>query len=82
MAHILNLGVQELMKTLKLEEFNDEKDENDCSENEEENQDFVPEIQDSTTSITKLRTIISKIRRSEVLTNKFRSACETAGVGV
>ncbi|XP_066599993.1 uncharacterized protein [Prorops nasuta] len=81
MAHILNLGVQELMKTLTIEEVNEKKEEEDDSEDEEEEtKEFVQEINDSTNSITKLRTIISKIRRSEVLSNKFRSACETAGV--
>ncbi|XP_066585170.1 uncharacterized protein [Prorops nasuta] len=80
MAHILNLGVQEIIKTLKLETFNSDKDEENCSGDEEENEDLVEDIQDATSSFMKLRTIISKIRRSEVISNKFRSACETAGV--
>ncbi|XP_066582005.1 uncharacterized protein [Prorops nasuta] len=79
MAHILNLGVQELMRNLKWEnESNGE--EEIYSDTEETNEDLTQEYNDSTSALMKLRTIFSKIKRSEILCNKFRSACETAGV--
>jgi len=41
---------------------------------------YVIQIEDSSTAIMKLRTIFSKIKRSEKMKNKFHSICETMGV--
>lgn len=76
-AHILNLGIQDLMKTLTLK--SDIPTEDDISEDEDQ-ENLEEIIEDSSTATMKLRSVISKIRKSEVLRNKFRSACETAGV--
>lgn len=104
MAHILNLGVQDLMKNLKLQtdyesedemgsenemEVDQEIDEEMESVNEIEvdqdndeaiSEDYVVQIEDSSTAIMKLRSIFSKIKRSEKMKNKFRSICDTMGV--
>lgn len=85
-AHILNLGVQDLLKTLALhcesdtnaqdQQYEDYADETEDEEDEES----APNIADSRTSVTKLRSISSKIKRSEIVKKKFQSACEAAGV--
>lgn len=86
MAHILNLGVQDLMSSLTLEN-NYESDEDLSSESDENEKDHdqtttsqFDDIHDSSTAITKIRSIFSRIRRSEALRRKFHSACDTAGV--
>ncbi|CAK1582932.1 unnamed protein product [Parnassius mnemosyne] len=83
-AHILNLGVQDLLKTLALHSETDNKgQEQQYEDNEdetEEDEEYAPNIADSRTAITKLRSISSKIKRSEILKRKFQSACEAAGV--
>ncbi|CAG9794257.1 unnamed protein product [Diatraea saccharalis] len=86
-AHILNLGVQDLLKTLALhcetdtnaqdQQYEDYADE---TEEDEEDEEYAPNIADSRTSVTKLRSISSKIKRSEIVKKKFQSACEAAGV--
>lgn len=43
-------------------------------------EDYVVQIEDSSTAIMKLRSIFSKIKRSEKMKNKFRSICDTMGV--
>ncbi|XP_068990723.1 uncharacterized protein [Neodiprion pinetum] len=85
-AHILNLGVQDLLKTLALhcesdtnaqdQQYEDYADETEDEEDEES----APNIADSRTSVTKLRSVSSKIKRSEIVKKKFQSACEAAGV--
>ncbi|KAL4113373.1 hypothetical protein QTP88_017005 [Uroleucon formosanum] len=104
MVHILNLGVQDLMKYLKLQtdyESGDEMDienlievdqeideemesvneiEVDQDYDEDISEDYVVQIEDSSTAIMKLRSIFSKIKRSEKMKNKFRSICDTMGV--
>lgn len=47
---------------------------------QENTEDFVLQIHNSSTAIKKLRSIFSKIKRSEKLKNKFRSVCETMNV--
>ncbi|CAK1603284.1 unnamed protein product [Parnassius mnemosyne] len=83
-AHILNLGVQNLLKTLALHSETDNKgQEQQYEDNEdetEEDEEYAPNIADSRTAITKLRGISSKIKKSEILKRKFQSACEAAGV--
>ncbi|CAK1595752.1 unnamed protein product [Parnassius mnemosyne] len=83
-AHILNLGVQHLLKTLALHSETDNKgQEQQYEDNEdetEEDEEYVLNIADSRTAITKLRSISSKTKRSEILKRKFHSACEAAGV--
>ncbi|CAH1640748.1 unnamed protein product [Spodoptera littoralis] len=85
-AHILNFGVQDLLKTLALhcesdtnaqdQQYEDYADETEDEEDEES----APNIADSRTSVTKLRSISSKIKRSEIVEKKFQSACEAASV--
>lgn len=43
-------------------------------------EDYVVQIEDSSTAIMKLRSIFSKIKRSEKMKKKFRSICDTMGV--
>lgn len=42
-------------------------------------EEYVIQIENLSTSIIKLRSCISKIKRSEKIQNKFRSICETMG---
>ncbi|CAK1593305.1 unnamed protein product [Parnassius mnemosyne] len=74
-AHILNLGVQDLLKTLARHSETDNKgQEQQYEDNEdetEEDEEYAPNIADSLTAITKLRSICSKIKRSEILKRKF-----------
>ncbi|XP_026314075.1 uncharacterized protein LOC113225838 [Hyposmocoma kahamanoa] len=79
-AHILNLGVQDLLNNLALNiETYRQEQEQQCEDEDEQVEEYVPNISDSSTAITKLRSICSKIKRSEMLKRKFQSACETAG---
>ncbi|XP_057335436.1 uncharacterized protein LOC130674183 [Microplitis mediator] len=99
MAHIFNLGVQDMLKNLGLT-FNDDdedrtvefEDPDSDTDNDNDNDDTVQAadtmtddgnsslIEDSSNTLMKLRSIISKIRRSKIVYKKFNSACETAGV--
>lgn len=103
MAHVLNLGVQDLMKSLALNssyEDNDNEDPTDEETNSENESDAEEdrsgdeemdsehedrnkkkqETLDSSTCINKIRSIFTKIRRSEKLNKRFHSACETVSV--
>ncbi|GBP82552.1 Zinc finger BED domain-containing protein RICESLEEPER 3 [Eumeta japonica] len=83
-AHILNLGVQDLLKILALHCETDtnaqEQQYEDYEDKTEEDEKNAPNIADSRTSVTKLRSISSKIKRSEILKRKLQSAYEVAGV--
>lgn len=75
-AHILNLGVQDLMKKLAL----GNKDSDFLGEEMElENRDVNYEFDNNENAITKIRSLFSKIKKSEQLGNKFKSACLTVG---
>ncbi|CAI3083009.1 unnamed protein product [Diatraea saccharalis] len=52
----------------------------DYADETEEDEEYAPNITDSRTSVTKLRSISSKIKRSEIVKKKFQSTCEAAGV--
>ncbi|CAH0405913.1 unnamed protein product [Chilo suppressalis] len=75
-AHILNLGVQNLLKTLALHcETNtnaQEKQYEDYADEIEEDEKYAPNIADSSTAVTKLRSISSKVKRSEIVKKKFQ----------
>lgn len=86
-AHILNLGVQALLKSLSLCKDSDSEDETggDSGSGEDsdvENQCDDEEIlsEDCNTSINKIRSIFTKIKRSEKLNRRFHSACEMVSV--
>ena len=80
----MNLGVQDLLKTLALHSETDnngqEQPYEDYEDETDEDEEYAPNIADSGTAITKLRSISSKIKRCEILKRKFQSACEAAGV--
>ncbi|GBP41993.1 Putative AC transposase [Eumeta japonica] len=83
-AHILNLGVQDLLKTLALHCETDtnaqEQQYEDYEDETEEDEENAPNIANSRTSVKKIHSISRKIKRSEILKRKFQSACEAAGV--
>ncbi|XP_066598831.1 uncharacterized protein [Prorops nasuta] len=78
-AHILNLGVQDLLKNLMLS-TQDEDSEDEDEENDNVNENDIKLIEDSSTAIAKVRSIFSKLKRSEKLRNQFSSICETVGI--
>lgn len=69
-AHILNLGVQDILKLLQ----------HDADQSQESSEDSDSECSDDESTIhspvLKLRLCIRKIRKSEQLTNKLKSSCE------
>lgn len=74
-AHILNLGVQDIMKILCPKY-------DDCSSNESDTE-FETEfdvITESTPIIVKLRQLFIKIKRSEQWTNKLYSCCDAVNI--
>ncbi|CAH0560635.1 unnamed protein product [Brassicogethes aeneus] len=71
-AHVINLAVQDLLKLLKL---NSEANEELSDDSVDEEAD-VEEIENNSNAICKIRSIFSRIKRSEQLLIKFRSACE------
>lgn len=77
-GHVINLAVQDLFKLLKLNSeansANEELSDDSVDEDAE-----VEEIQDNSNAICKIRSLFSKIKRSEQLLIKFRSACEATG---
>lgn len=84
-AHILNLAVQDCLKSLKIEEdvggeAEDEESSNVDEEVEFEHNDVLDEdIQTPTNCLDKIRYIFKKIKKSEKLRIRFKSACQTAG---
>lgn len=72
-AHILNLGVQDTLKLMKLQDMTYNKE--DADEDEEIEDDINDE-----SCLTKLRKIFKSIRLSEQWQNKLRSCCETTNV--
>ncbi|CAG9793293.1 unnamed protein product [Diatraea saccharalis] len=52
----------------------------DYADETEEDEEYAPNIANSRTSVIKLRSIPSKIKRSEIVKKKFQSACEAAVV--
>ncbi|XP_050525407.1 uncharacterized protein LOC126896548 [Daktulosphaira vitifoliae] len=82
------LGVQDLMKTLAIQNENESDDEMADSSNEEENEqsedvimkNCLEEVNNSSTALMKLRSIFCKIKRSEMLKNRFNLTCEIVGV--
>lgn len=76
MAHILNLGCQDLMKSLGMGSSVDVSD-SDIEDADDDDDDFED---DNKNAIYKVRSIFKKIRKSEQLTNQFKSACDAAGI--
>lgn len=74
-GHIINLAVQDLFKLLKLNSEANEELSDDSVDEEAE----IEEIEDNSNAICKIRSIFSKIKRSEQLLLKFQSACEATG---
>ncbi|CAH0559358.1 unnamed protein product [Brassicogethes aeneus] len=75
-AHILNLGVQDILKLLKQDEEKDEEMDDDTDQfyvEEEKTYENMPPI-------TRLRTLFKKIKYSEQLQNKLKVCCEASNI--
>lgn len=67
----MNLGVQDMLKELKIQPEVVQEENSDDSDIENE---------DYSTPLSRLRSLIKKIRNSEIVKNKYKGACETAGI--
>lgn len=72
--------MQDLLKLLKLNSEVNEELISDDSIDEDADSHQVEETEDNSNAICQIRSIFSKIKRSEQLLIKFRSACEATGI--
>ncbi|XP_070522386.1 uncharacterized protein [Cardiocondyla obscurior] len=70
-AHVINLAVQDIMSMLKISNQNDTDNELDDNEHDD-----IDDFEDTSTSVNKLRSLLSKIKNSENLSLKLRGFCE------